>query len=347
MTKKFDVVIGNPPYQEESSGDATNQMPLYHLFMEAAYAAGEKAVLITPARFLFNAGYTPKAWNAKMLSDEHLTVSYYASNSNNLFPGTDIKGGVAVTYRDTSRSDGPIGTFTKHPELDQIVQKVSAAEGFTSLTSLGISNDRVYRYTETLHAEHPELSSLMSKGNHYKIDSRAFTRLESIYFEERPDDGNSYIQVLGLDRRKRRAFRWIRSSYVEGPDALRMFKVALPKANGSGLFGETLAEPVVLGPASAVSGTFITIGAFETDAQARACLKYIMTKFARTMLGAMKVTQDNLARVWRYVPAQDFRSSSEIDWSKSVSEIDQQLYAKYGLDADEIAFIEENIKPMD
>ncbi|MEC5182380.1 Eco57I restriction-modification methylase domain-containing protein [Arthrobacter sp. CG_A4] len=67
MSKKFDVVIGNPPYQEEAQGAGTRDTPVYHLFMEAAYEVGKKAVLITPARFLFNAGFTPKAWNEKML----------------------------------------------------------------------------------------------------------------------------------------------------------------------------------------------------------------------------------------------------------------------------------------
>ena len=69
MTKKFDVVIGNPPYQEEAQGSGTRDTPVYHLFMDAAYEVAHKAVLITPARFLFNAGFTPKAWNEKMLAD--------------------------------------------------------------------------------------------------------------------------------------------------------------------------------------------------------------------------------------------------------------------------------------
>ncbi len=65
------------------------------------------------------------------------------------------------------------------------------------------------------------------------------------------------------------------------------------------------------------------------------------------MLSILKVTQHNPARVWKYVPLQDFSSTSDIDWSKPISDIDQQLYAKYGLDADEIAFIEDNVKPME
>lgn len=345
MNKKFDVVIGNPPYQEEAQGEATNQMPIYHLFMTAAYEVGEKAVLITPARFLFNAGYTPKAWNAKMLEDPHLTVPIYAPNSDKLFPGTDIKGGVAVTYRDASKLGEPIGTFTKHPELNTIIHKVNEV-GESSLVSLGISNDRVYRYTPEMHDENPEVRALMSGGNQFKLDSRAFERLPNIYFTEQPAGGSKYIRVLGLDERKKRSFRWIRHDYVTGPAALDKFKVALPKANGSGAFGETLAPPIVLEPSIAVTGTFITIGAFETEAQAQACLKYLKSKFARAMLGVLKVTQDNLARVWEYVPSQDFTSASVVDWSQPISEIDQELYAKYGLDVDEISFIETHVKRM-
>lgn len=346
MAKKFDVVIGNPPYQEESTGDATNQMPIYHLFMDAAYELGEKAVLITPARFLFNAGYTPKAWNAKMLEDPHLSVAHYVPNSAKLFPGTDIKGGVVVTRRDTGRSGEPIGTFSKHPEMTAIVQKISDA-GSISLVSLGISNDRVYRYTEQMHTEHPELAALMSGGNQFKLDSKAFERLSTVFFVNRPEDGHEYIRVLGLGERKRREYRWIRKDYITGPAALSAYKIALGKANGSGAFGEVLAAPVVLEPTVAVTGTFITIGAFATESEASACAKYVKSKFARALLGVLKVTQDNLARVWAHVPAQDFAPSSDIDWSKSVAEIDQQLYAKYGLDDDEIAFIESHVKPME
>lgn len=345
MGKKFDVVIGNPPYQEEAQGNATNQMPLYHLFAEAAYEVGEQVVLITPARFLFNAGYTPKAWNAKMLADEHLSVAYYTQNSDLLFPGTDIKGGVVVTHRDANRVLGPIGTFTKHPELNHMMSKVHAVTS-ESLIDLGISNDRVYRYTKSLHEDWPEFAGRMSSGNHFKIDSKAFTRLAAVFQESRPDDGDDYVRILGLDERKRRAYRWIRRDYVTGPDALRKYKVALPKASGSGAFGEPLAPPIALGPDVAVSGTFITIGAFDTEGQADACTVYLRTKFARAMLGILKVTQDNLARVWKYVPSQDFTATSDIDWSKPIPEIDAQLYAKYGLDEAEIAFIEEKIKPM-
>lgn len=92
--------------------------------------------------------------------------------------------------------------------------------------------------------------------------------------------------------------------------------------------------------------TFLTIGAFDTKAEAEACLKYVKTKFARTMLGILKVTQHNPKDTWQYVPMQDFTAASDIDWSQSVAAIDQQLYRKYALSQEEIAFIEKMIKPM-
>jgi len=344
MTKKFDVVIGNPPYQEEAKGDGTRDTPVYHLFMEAAYQVGDKAILITPARFLFNAGFTPKSWNEKMLADKHLSVAHYADNSGKLFPGTDIKGGIAVTYRDAAKTGEPIGTFTKYLELNDILQKVLHV-GMTSLSG-SITTSRSFRYTSRLYDDHPDLRALRPKGNEGLVESNAFDQFASVFHADTPTDGQDYVRVLGLDGRERK-FKWIRRDYFAGPDNLWKHKVALPKANGSGVLGEVLSTPVALGPGVGTTHTFITVGALESEGEALALLKYIKSKFLRTMLGVTKITQDNKRYAWKYVPLQDFSASSDIDWSKSIPEIDQQLYAKYNLDADEIAFIEDRVKPME
>lgn len=90
---KFDVVIGNPPYQEEQEGDNKNYAPpIYHKFLDESYKIGHIVEMIHPARFLFNAGATPSEWNDKMLTDKHLKVMYYEQNSNRVFSNTDIKG---------------------------------------------------------------------------------------------------------------------------------------------------------------------------------------------------------------------------------------------------------------
>ncbi|MCY0905792.1 Eco57I restriction-modification methylase domain-containing protein [Arthrobacter sp. H14-L1] len=343
MSKKFDVVIGNPPYQEEAGGTATHSMPVYHQFMDAAYEVGEKVVLITPARFLFNAGYTPKAWNEKMLADPHLTVPHYVPNSDELFPGTDIKGGIAVTYRDDDYNGEPIGTFTKYPELNTILHKV--IESHVESIAPEITSSRSYRYTAEMHNDHPHASSIMSSGEQFKINTRTFQQLSFLYHSEDPGGNQEYVRVYGLAGRAR-AYRWTRSEYLTGPKSFGAHKVVVPAANGSGDLGEVLSTPVVVGPDVAVTQTFITIGCFNDQATADACLKYVKSKFARALLGILKITQHNPAKVWKYVPLQDFTSESDIDWSKPIPEIDKQLFAKYGLDADEIAFIEAQVKSM-
>ena len=130
------------------------------------------------------------------------------------------------------------------------------------------------------------------------------------------------------------------------------YKVVISKADGAaGKIGSPipariLGQVVVLNPNCVYTDTFIGIGNFQTIYEAEACRKYIMSKFARTMLGTIKVTQDNSKELWANVPMQDFTPDSDIDWSKSIPEIDAQLYAKYGLSEEEIAFIESMIKPM-
>jgi hypothetical protein len=344
MGKKFDVVIGNPPYKDEAQGEGTRDTPIYHLFMDAAYEVAEKAVLITPARFLFNAGFTPKAWNEKMLADPHLSVPVYVPSSAKLFPGTDIKGGIAVTYRDASRVGDPIDIFTKYPELNEILHKVTSS-GAAPLADAGITSSRSYRYSDTLYQDHPDALSLRPEGNTALVNTNTFEQFSFLYHENRPTDGCKYVQVLGLIKNKR-VLRWIRSDYVTGPASFGAHRVALTAANGSGQLGEVLSSPLVLSPGTAVTQSFITIGSFDSADEAESCLKYVKSKFARTMLGVLKITQHNPAKTWKHVPLQDFTNNSDVDWTKPIAEIDQQLYAKYKLDENEIEFIESHVKPM-
>ena len=105
--------------------------------------------------------------------------------------------------------------------------------------------------------------------------------------------------------------------------------------------------PIVLSPGVGNTETFITIGIFDNSSEAENALKYIKTKFARALLGILKTTQDITPEKFTYVPLQDFTPNSDIDWTKSVAEIDRQLYAKYGLDESEIEFIETHVKEME
>lgn len=124
------------------------------------------------------------------------------------------------------------------------------------------------------------------------------------------------------------------------------YKVLVPESNGSGTFGEVLSTPIVAEPYVSSTPTFISIGKFNSEVEAQNMLKYIKTKLVRSLLGILKKTQHNAAGNWAYIPLQDFTPASDIDWSKSIHEIDLQLYKKYGLSDEEINFIETHVKEM-
>lgn len=342
---KFDVVVGNPPYQENSETSARDDA-VYNYFYDLAEKISKKYCLISPARFLFNAGSTNKEWNQKMLSDKHIKVVYFEQKSVKVFPNTDIKGGVAVLYRDETKDFGEVGVFTSHTELQSILHKVANKEGFESIECI-ITGRGVYRLTELAHYEHPEIESLQSKGHKNDVGSGAFKILNNIIlFDDMPKNKHKYVKILGLEKMKR-VYKFIRKDFINEPFGFEKYKVVLPKANGSGKIGEVLSTPLIVNPLVGFTETFISIGAFEKELEAQNALKYIKSKFARTMLGVLKITQDNPRDKWQKVPLQDFTISSDIDWTKSISEIDQQLYKKYGLDQTEIDFIESEVKAMD
>ena len=342
---KFDYVIGNPPYQDETLGDNKGfAPPVYNKFLDASYEIADKVEMIHPARFLFNAGSTPKAWNEKMLSDPHFKVLHYEADASSIFPNTDIKGGVVVSYRDSCSDFGAIGVFTKYAKLNAILHKVTETADFISLSNIVVTRT-AYRLTDKMHEDHPEAIGQLSKGHAYDMATNIFDRLPQIFFDAKPTDGNDYIRILGRTNNER-AYKYVRRDYVNKVKNLDKFKLFIPKANGIGAFGEVISSPITATPGVGSTETFLSIGILDSEYEMDAALKYIKTKFARALLGVLKTTQDITPDKWKYVPLQDFTAHSDIDWSKSVAEIDRQLYHKYDLTADEIEFIETHVKEM-
>lgn len=343
---KFDYVIGNPPYQEDRLGDNKGYAPpVYHRFLEESYKVGRKVEMIHPARFLFNAGSTPKQWNEKMLNDPHLKVQDFEQDSSKVFSNTDIKGGIAITYHDEEQYYGAIETFTAYPELNSILKKSKAHPTFSKFSDIVVTRT-AYRLTSKMHKEHPEAISQLSAGHAYDMSTNIFERLPQIFFAEKPRDRFEYISILGREKNQR-LYKYVRRDYVNDVVNMDKYKILLAKSNGAGTLGEVFSEPLIAKPMTGSTETFISIGCFSTEDEANAALKYIKTKYARIMLGTLKITQDIAPDKWANVPNQDFSDKSDIDWSKTVHEIDLQLYKKYGLDEDEINFIENTAKEMD
>ena len=339
---KFDYIIGNPPYQEETESDSTRMLPIYDRFMDGAYKAGKKVELITPARFLFDAGQTPKLWNKKMLEDPHLSVLYFDQDASKIFPNTDIKGGIAITYHNAEAVIGPIGVFVPWKELKTILEKAGAKTVESSLTDVADSSN-VYDL-KNIYSDHPEYRKYIAdNGRHAQLKTNVLN-INPI-FTDNPTENDDFV-VYGLVSGKR-GQKYCHRRYLKiNHKSLFKYKVLVPKAAGSGQFGDALPPMIVADPNDAFTQTYLSIGTFDTKEEANNLHMYLKTKICRTLLYVLKVTQDNLPSVWRCIPKQDFSSDSDIDWSVSIPEIDRQLYAKYGLDENEIAFIESHVKEM-
>lgn len=343
LNMKFDVIVGNPPYQEMMEN--TSDSPIYPLFLDNAYKIANIVITITPGRFLFNAGKTSKRWNQKMLDDEHIKVAHYEQDGTKIFPTTDIKGGVVILLRDANKKIGPIGVFSTFEELRTIFNKIRffVQDEKNTLAGIYYSTDS-FRFTDKMHEDFPDAESKLSSGHRYTVASSVFTSLPEIFKKEKSEGDLSFIGVINNTR----YWRYIDAKYINSSHPnLNKYKVLIPGSNGSGAIGEVLSTPLVGEPLVGHTQTFISFGAFDSKLEAENCMKYIKTKFARTCLGILKITQSNKKITWKYVPLQDFTSSSDIDWNKSIHEIDLQLYKKYNLSDEEIDFIETRVREME
>lgn len=353
---KFDIVIGNPPYQENDNGKRENgsanasASPLYHHFFELSKnISNEKVSLIIPARWLNGAGKGLGKFSKEMLNDRHIRSLTVFKNSNTVFSDTEIKGGVLFltydkfysgeadvtvidsdntknSYRGYLNSYGS-GVFMPYGELASIYMKVNK--------KINLSENNVQGIT----------SSLKPFGlrTDFFRDPKKYDLPEILETKEHDSD----IEILGLDNMKR-VSRFIPDNYPipSGENLVNKWKVFGPYAYGSGEFGEKSPKLLIGRPNQISTETFLTFGPFNSEYEARAFRKYFDTKFFRTLIGILKTTQHSTT-TYRFIPIQDFSSKSDINWKLSVSEIDLILYKKYNLDAKEVDFIENKVKSMD
>ena len=160
------------------------------------------------------------------------------------------------------------------------------------------------------------------------------------------------IRLFGNKARKRSHVFIERSKLIKESPMLEKYKLFVPKAWGnmderSGYIGGSFSEILVADPLDCCSEMYIEFGPFKTKGEAENAKKYFYTKFFRAVFYRDKISQNTARETYRSVPLQDFTADSDIDWTKSIPEIDRQLYNKYGLDDREIRFIEEKVKEME
>lgn len=298
MGMKFDFIIGNPPYQDDivTKGDRPN--PIYNRFMDESYKISDVVELIHPARFLSEAGQTPKEWNRKMLHDEHFKVLYYEPDGKKIFPETDIKGGVAITIRNAHEFYGEIGTFTSFDTLNSIIRKIGK-KNEKQLKTI-IASQGLFRFSEAFFKENSEAISLIGKGTGAKIVSSILEKLPSVFLDT-PTQTEEYVRFLGRINNQR-IYKYIKRKYLTENSFIDSYKLFIPEANNKGTYGETLTEPMIGLPLDGSSDTFLNAGPFKSEIEAKNFAIYIKTKFFRALLGVKKVTQHCPPVVWELIP---------------------------------------------
>lgn len=333
----FDVIIGNPPYQLSDGGAQASAKPIYHLFVEQAKKLNpDYLVMITPARF-FTGGKGLDDYRENFIHDKRIAVLHDFANSKEIFSGVDIKGGVCYFLRDNVRPESECEIHRHNIDGENISHRYLCEDG----DNIFIRESQLVSIKRKVQAlGEPTMDLIASPRKPYGLAGDAIKSREKYGLPEMSDtpiDGG--FRLLGLDEKLKRIYQYLPKDYPfeQSVPALYKYKVFISESYGCGEIGDVPATPVLATPADLCTETFIQIGCFETEQEAANLLSYIKTKFFRALVGIRKQTQHATRTVYSFVPQQDFSKS----WT------DKSLYAKYGLDKEEIAFIEKMVREME
>lgn len=340
---KFAAIIGNPPYQERGGSGGTNDASIYQDFCQFSFEVNPRFTsMIIPSRW-FTGGRENLvgSFRQTMLTSNHTSRLIAFSNAKDLFPDAEIKGGCCYFIYSPSYigecnysliRDGKVfSNYRNLGEFDVLIREPKLAEIVSKIVS------------KTNHT----IEGLISSDTPFGIPTNPAASTKTP-FKVYTDKTDSHDTVLFLITKAGRC-----TAYVSKKDIKKNIsdidkpKVFIPGAYGAGeSFPHQILGVPELAPTNSVCSQSYLYVALNSELETINFIKYIKTKFLRILVSASKVSQHAMSKVYRFVPMQDFTAGSDIDWSKSVEEIDAQLYAKYNLSDEEIAFIESMIKPM-
>ncbi|UNU74251.1 Eco57I restriction-modification methylase domain-containing protein [Moraxella nasovis] len=320
---KFDVIIGNPPYQLSDGGASASATPIYHKFIQQAKKLNPHyLIMITPSRW-FAGGKGLDEFRDEMLNDRRLKVLVDYIDSNDCFPGVDISGGVSYFLWDKSHS----GTcLVETIEGNSIVSRMNRYLKEDGTETFIRFNQAISILRKIKNFKEKSFSNLVSSRKPFGFSTsyRGQSKSNSNSVELYTSDGINYISLNDIDRNR----NWV-----------NQYKVYIARAYGERISSNfwVLGKPFLGKPNTACTETYLVIGTFENEQICKNVMSYISTRFFRFLVLLKKNTQDGTQKVYQFVPMQDFSKS----WT------DDELYQKYGLSDDEIAFIEKMVRPME
>jgi len=341
---KFDVVIGNPPYQEDDGGAGASAKPIYNLFVEKAQELNPDFIsMIIPTRW-FSGGKGLDNFRDKMLNDIHISQLHDFLNPKLLFPGTNNRGGICFFLWDNNfDSNAELPTiYTYHDEGNPIIsQRKLKNDGSEIYIRHGVAINIINKIENFENFE--SIGKYISARKPFNLEGN-FIKNRAKFLETKVT--NKHLKCYG----KGLKVGYVHQSYIsKNNDWIKKFKVFVPYANNIGTeLNDDNLNSFVGKPNEICTETYLVVGAELTlDLKSAKNLnQFLRTKLARFLQSLAKISQHGTSKTYKFVPLQDFTSGSDIDWSKTIAEIDQQLYKKYNLSEEEIAFIESMIKPM-
>jgi site-specific DNA-methyltransferase (adenine-specific) len=335
---KFDVIIGNPPYQMSTGGTGgagVQAKPIYNLFVEQAKKLEPRFLcMVTPSRW-FSGGMGLDAFRESMLSDNRIRVIHDFPDSNDVFPGTQIKGGVSYFLWDrVNVGDVEVNTYDKGSLVSssrRVLREPGTDVFIRYNQGVGILRKVINRERGD---DSPSLSLPESKQFMRLVGSIGAFGLDTL-FKGDPTPGKNAVKVF-----RNGGVGYIpREQIQKNSEAIDWWKVFVPRAgSGSDSFPHSiLGKPFVGAPGSISSWTYMHIGPFGSESEAQNASKYLSTRFFRFLVLLHKPTQDATRSVYTFVPALDFTKG----WT------DAELYARYSLTSEEIRFIESMVRPME
>lgn len=332
---KFDVIISNPPYQlstSEIEGKA-NAIPIYQLFVNMSKKLSPNYfTMIIPSRWMTGGTRALDEFRDMMIKDQRVSVIHDYLNSKDVFSGVDVKGGICYFLWD-KKHNGACDFFThENQETTHFVRNLKE-EGSDYL----IRNSSLLAIKNKVWANGGySVATIASSQTPYGLLSNAFQK-EPECFSIVKTEGCKY-RVFGLGKNLKREIKYLLPIVNLKKDfSSETYKVFIPEVYGSGAIGEIPPQPIVGIPYDICTQTFRQFGGFSTKSEAENFVSYIKTKFFRLMVSLLKHTHHAPAKVYQFVPMQDFSKP----WT------DEELYKKYNLSQEEIDFIESMIKPME